>query len=96
MVKRGEWKLIAVDGTETLFEEKPTIGGVQKAIGASCLDTVIIDRRKMIVMMVDDTGMCDGKPVNPKATALYRSICRLGTLGEICGDVAIVNDGDCA
>jgi hypothetical protein len=40
--------------------------------------------------------MCDGKPVNPKATALYHAICKPGTLHSIHGDVAIVHDGDFA
>jgi hypothetical protein len=49
-----------------------------------------------IVMMVDDTGMIDGKPINPKATELYRGVCRPGTPYSIHGDVAIVNDEDFA
>jgi hypothetical protein len=34
-------------------------------------------------MFVDDTGMLDGKPVNAKATALYRAICKRGTEHQI-------------
>jgi hypothetical protein len=95
-VKRGEYRVIKVDGTETLFEEKPSIQKIYRAIGCDCVDTVILDRNLQQIMMVDDTGMCDGKPANPKATALYRSICKPGTLHSIHGDVAIVNDGDFA
>ena len=40
--------------------------------------------------------MVDGKPVNPKATELYRAICIPGTMASIHGDVAIVWDGDFA
>lgn len=70
------------------------IQAIQRAIGATCLDTVNL--RDGNVMMVDDTGMIDGKPVNPEATKLYHGICRPGTTHQICGDVAIVRDEDFA
>jgi hypothetical protein len=92
----GEYRIIRADGTEIMHEGRPTIREIQRAIGADCLDTVILDRRNEQIMMVDDTGMCDGKPVNSKATALYHSICKPGTVHAIHGDVAIVNDGDFA
>lgn len=95
-LRLGEYLLIRVNGDETLIEQKPSIAGIQTAIHADCLDSVILDRSRMIVMMVDDTGMIDHKPVNPKATALYHSICKPGTAHCIHGDVAIVNDGDFA
>jgi len=44
------------------------------------------------VMAVDDTGMVDGRPVNPEATKLYHSVCRPGTTAPICGDVAVTLD----
>jgi hypothetical protein len=47
-------------------------------------------------MIVDDTGMIDHKPVNAKATELYRAKCNPGTPFSIHGDVAIVNDADFA
>lgn len=96
IIRRGEFKVIRVDGTETMHEQKPTIHSIQQFIGADCLDSVILDRDNEQVMMVDDTGMCDGKPVNPKATALYHAICKPGTIHCIHGDVVIVNDGDFA
>lgn len=96
IIRRGEFKIIRVDGTETMHEGKPSIRGIQQFIGADCLDTVIIDRQNEQVMIVDDTGMIDGKPANPKATALYHAICKPGTVHQIHGDVAIVNDGDFA
>ena len=95
-VRRGEYKIIRVDGTEELVEEKPTLGAVYQAIGCECVDTVTLDHERMIVMMVDDVGMVDGKPVNPKATELYHQRCKPGTLHQIHGDVAIVNDEDFA
>jgi len=96
IVKRGEWRIIRVDGTEIMQEGYPTIGAIERAIGAKMLDSVILDFGKKQVMMVDDTGMCDGRPINPKATKLYRSVCKPGTLHSIHGDVVIVNDADFA
>jgi hypothetical protein len=90
------YKIIRVDGTETTHEGKPTIREITRLIGCDGLDHVTIDRKRQTVMFVDDTGMIDHKPVNPKATALYRSVCKPGTVHCIHGDVVIVNDGDFA
>ncbi len=100
-VRRGEYRIIRVDGTEELIEAKPTIDAVCKAIGCDCIDTVSIGKNRAngsadLVMMVDDTGMVDKKPLNPKATALYHSVCKPGTVFGIHGDVAIVRDEDFA
>lgn len=70
------------------------IRAIRKLIGAECLDSVNL--RDGRVMLVDDTGMVDGRPVNPEATKLYWSICRAGTTHPICGDVAIARDEDFA
>lgn len=99
-LKLGTFMVIRVDGTESLIEEQPTIRKVYVAIGCDVIDTVILVRNGNgetadIVMMVDDCGMIDGKPVNPKATELYHSVCRPGA-GSIHGDVAIVRDEDFA
>jgi Domain of unknown function (DUF3846) len=95
--KVGEqYRVIRVDGTESINAGKPSTREIQRIIGCDCLDTVTIDRRKQTVMFVDDTGMIDGKPVNPKATALYHSPCKPGTVWSIHGDVVIVNDRDFA
>ena len=40
-VKRGEYKIIKVDGTEVLYEEKPTLMAIYRAIDCECVDTVI-------------------------------------------------------
>jgi hypothetical protein len=94
-VRRGEYRIIRVDGTETLIEEKPNLRTITKAIGAECIDTVCLDKRtRTQIMVVDDTGMIDGKPVNSKATALYHAICKPGTVYAIHGDVALCNDED--
>jgi hypothetical protein len=93
-VNPATYKIIRIDGTETTHEGKAEIADVLRIIGCSCLDTVRIDRKRQTVMFVDDTGMVDRKPVNPKATELYRAVCKPGTLHQIHGDVVIVNDGD--
>jgi hypothetical protein len=99
-IRRGEYWLISVDGAETLCETKPHLNTIYKEIGADCCDSVMLrfpdNGKDGIVMLVDDTGMIDGKPVNSKATELYHTRCKPGTIHAIHGDVAIVNDEDFA
>lgn len=95
-INSGEYLVIKVDGTETLVKQKPSVDAICKAIGCEYIDTVKLKRKPVIVMIVDDMGMLDNKPVNPKATALYHSVCKPGTVFSIHGDVAIVHDGDFA
>lgn len=95
-IRQGEYRVIRTNGLEELHEEKPTLDRIHKAIQCDTFDTITLDHNKEIVMLVDDTGMVDRKPVNPKATALYHSICKPGTVWQIHGDVAIVNDKDFA
>ena len=92
----GQYKVIRVDGTETVHVGKPSVKAIAMLIGCDGLDTVTLDRRRQTVMFVDDAGMLDGKPLNPKATALYHARCKPGTVHAIHGDVVIVNDGDFA
>jgi hypothetical protein len=93
-MESGTYKIIRIDGSETIHRGKSSLSEIMRLIGCSSLDTVSIDRRRRTVMFVDDTGMIDNKPVNAKATALYRAVCKPGTLHQIHGDVVIVNDGD--
>jgi hypothetical protein len=65
---------------------------IRRMIGAACLDTVNL--RDGRVMLVDDSGLIDGRPENPAATALYHSVCIPGTTNPIAGDVAIALDAD--
>lgn len=98
-IKPGEYLVITADGQETRMEGKISCATVERLIRAEALDTVCLRKKNgvaEIIMMVDDTGMIDHKPVNSKATALYRSICRPGTVFAIHGDVVIVNDKDFA
>lgn len=74
---------------------KPSaIREIRKLIGAECLDSVTL--LNGAVMLVDDTGMVDGRPVNPEATKLYHGVCDPNTVYQIHGDVAIVLDADFA
>jgi hypothetical protein len=97
-VRRGEYFIVRTTGAVERFQCRPTLRGIQADVGASCLDSVTLRRdavgNAMVVMLCDDTGMIDGKPANPKATELYHSVCKPGTLHQIHGDVAIVHDGD--
>lgn len=95
-MESGTYKVIRIDGTETIHRGKASLSEITRLIGCSGLDTVTIDRRRRTVMFVDDTGMIDNKAVNPKATALYHAVCMPGTAHQIHGDVVIVNDGDFA
>lgn len=75
-----------------VLHKSGAIRAIRKLIGADCLDSVNL--RDGRVMLVDDTGMLDGRPVNPEATKRYHAVCRPGTVHQIYGDVAIVLDAD--
>lgn len=87
-------KIIRTNGKEENheIEKRSAMNRIGILIGADCFDTVNL--RDGRVMIVDDTGMIDRKPVNPEATKLYHSVCRPGTPNPICGDVAVCIDAD--
>ena len=89
-------EIIRVSGVVENHEvpNSSAIRAICKLIGADCLDTVNLRNGK--VMMVDDTGLVDGKPRNHSATKLYHGVCKPGTTSPICGDVAVVVDSDFA
>lgn len=87
-------RIIRTSGTEETIEGRATIAAVEKAIGASILDTVNL--RDGRVMLVDDNGISKNLPVNQVATGLYHSVCRRGTTHQIRGDVAVVYDNEFA
>ena len=95
-MKPGTYKVIRVDGTETVHAGKPSIPEIMRLIGCGSLDTVAIGPQRRRVMFVDDTGVVDNKPVNQKATEIYHAVCRPGTVHQIHGDVVIVHDDDFA
>jgi len=88
----GTYKVIRVDGTESNHHGKASIAEIMRLIVCDCLDHVTLSRRR--IMLVDDVGMLDGKPVNAKATALYHARCKPGTVHQIHGDVVIIEAGD--
>jgi hypothetical protein len=104
-------KVIRADGAEedhTL--EQASMSAVKKLMGVEITDTVNL--RNGTVMLVDDDGWnteeqihesgvtlkptTPKKPINAKATILYRSVTRPGHDHQIVGDVAIVTDADFA
>lgn len=92
----GCFLVLRINGRISLEEGKATINKIHRAIGCDCCDTVLLDRNKEIIMMVDDTGLVDDKPVNDAATRLVRSVFGPTYPHSIHGDVAIVNDKDFA
>lgn len=98
MVSAVTRKVIRCDGTAVDLPAPLRMSELQRLIAAEGLDTVSLRHlgRPLHVMLVDDTGLIDGKPVNPEATRLYHANCRPGTTQPICGDVVIVPDSDFA
>lgn len=90
--KIGEYRVIRTSGEDFIIHEKPTLNRVKKSIGADYIDCVTISfsagHVADLVMMVDDTGMIDGKPLNGTASIVA------GT--DIYGDAAIIHDCDFA
>ena len=97
-IQRGQYLILRANGNMKRVDEKPTLKAIYKAIGCDCIDTIMLDRERQLVMMVDDNGAITEppKPVNENATIMYHSICRPGTTWPIRGDVALVNDEDFA
>lgn len=90
--------VLKTDGTSQEYElPKPIrIERLQRLIGCDLFDSVNL--RDGRVMLVDDTGLIDGKPLNKEATKLYASVWRpeLRDQLAIAGDVVIVVDEDFA
>lgn len=91
-------RLICADGTTRDLDGKHSMEMLRQLIKADSIDTVQLRHmgRPVHVMLVDDTGAIDGKPVNREATDLYWKNCRPGTTHPICGDVVVVPDHDFA
>lgn len=91
-------RVIRVDGTEEPLPHAITMRRALDLIGADAIDTVSLKHlgRPLQVMLVDDVGMIDGKPINAKATALYRANTRPGNPYSIHGDVVVLFDEDFA
>lgn len=92
--KSGEYKIIRVNGEESVVKSKPSLRAICQQIGCETVDTVTLNRNTMTIMVCDDTGMLDNKPINEKATTLARQAFGTQYPYSIHGDVAIVNDED--
>ena len=94
----GTYKVLHTDGAIILCAEKPNISIIKKAIGCESLDVIVLSYSRPgspeTVMLVDDTGRFDEKPVNETATKLMRAIFGPEYPNSIHGDVVICNDGD--
>ena len=95
-LSKGEYNFICADGTETVHQGKAISTEIRHLIGCDALDTARVGPRRELTMLVDGTGMLDGKPVNAKATALYHAVCKPQTVWAIHGDVVIVPAGGLA
>ena len=92
-------EILRVSGTReehAIPSKHRALDAIHKLLQCECTDTVNL--RDGRVMLVDDTGLLDGTPVNAQATALYHSIYpRARESGQpIVGDVAIALDEDFA
>ena len=96
MSKLCNIKIIRVNGDteDHVASKRNLLMAVHKLIGVEVCDTVLLKAGK--VMIVDDTGAIDGKPINFKATDLYHKKCGWVTPNSIHGDVAICTDLDFA
>lgn len=87
-------KLIKTNGEEIDFATKISSSDVAKLIGAACLTSIMLADGTH-AMCIDDTGLIDGRPINPKATLLYWQ--KYGPNDNaIHGDVLVVPDADYA
>lgn len=89
-------KLIRVNGDETEFAEPVSSTQVIcKLIDCDTVDCVML-ADGVHVMIVDDTGLIDGKPINQKATEIYWEKCGGPVDAFIAGNVFIAPDADFA
>ena len=96
-IERNTYVVIRVNGTRETHTAPFRLDDIGRQIGAACLDAIILTKRRNqadLVMVVDDTGMIYGKPVNPEATRLYHEVRKPGTTYKIRGDVAILHDSE--
>lgn len=94
-MKSGQYRVITTTGAVLDFSDKPTLNTVTKHIGHVLFNAVSLVGDTM--MLVDDMGIANGLPFNPKATEVVRNVYR--SKGHeypylIHGDVVIVNDRD--
>ena len=91
-------QLLRTDGSVEELPRGLTMRQIEQLIDAHGLDTVTLHHMglPLYVMVVDDLGHGNGKPVNKQATHLYLQNCKPGTTHVIRGDVVIMRDDDSA
>lgn len=100
----GRFLVIRVAGNVETYEERPRFDRLYALLGCDSVDTVLLTKDPStgmadLVMLVDDVGKTEGKPVNPVATNLAKAAWGRRYAGGIYphtihGDVAIVKDSD--
>ena len=89
------YTVIRVDGREELYAEDFTIDRIHTLLACRWLHVVNIgkanDPPDDRLLLVDDTGLLEGKPINPVATRLYRRVAP-GSAHHIHGDVVLTYD----
>jgi hypothetical protein len=90
----AELRVIRTDGREETHQvgRRIALDWCRRMIDAVYLD--VVDLHDGRIMLVDDSGLIDNKPINKVATAMYWGVCWPGTTNPICGDVVIANDKD--
>ena len=89
-------QLIRTDGTIIPLHEPQSIQQIEVLIGAKTLDVFYFrdDKGRLWSVMVDDIGHDKQLPVNDIATKKYWSVCLVGTVHQIRGDVFMQLDSE--
>lgn len=90
--------LLREDGTQERYPVTPTFPLMAHLLRCESFDVVQIGKANTPsddqIMLVDDTSMLDGKPINPEATRLYHRLTRPDNPYSIHGDVIVAYDRD--
>lgn len=77
-IKQKEIQIIRADGTVEIFNKPLTLKNMQEAVGGLIEHVRVLDRINVVdefiytSMFVDDEGRLKEKPINIKATEIYR------------------------
>lgn len=87
--------ILRTSGAIELLDGPVSTAEAARLIDASTLDVVSLRQwgSPLWVMLVDDTGLIRGLPINPRATLIYAPY---PAVIPVCGDVVIVPDDDFA
>ena len=69
------YTILRCNGRHEAIDQVPTFEAMEQAISCTAFDAVPIGKANRPpddeILLVDDTGLLDGKPINPEATLLY-------------------------